>query len=111
MKNFLKVGLLIIFGGAAILTWTYAATGDQGQNLYEEKCSLCHGDDGKGNGPGAAAFNPGPADFNSSQFWQGDVRDKIINTVKNGKGTMQPVDASDSEIKAVIGYMEKTFKH
>jgi len=46
MKNFLKIGLLIIFGGALMLTWAGVAAGDQGQNLYEEKCSLCHGDDG-----------------------------------------------------------------
>ena len=110
MKNFLKKGFLIILGGMAIMIWAGAAVAGQGQNLYQEKCALCHGDDGKGNGPGAAAFNPGPANFTAPQFWQGDVRDKIMNTVKNGKGTMEPVEASTSEIKAIIGYMEKTFK-
>jgi mono/diheme cytochrome c family protein len=110
MKNILKVGLFMILGGAAMLAWAGLAAADQGQDLYSDKCSLCHGDDGKGKGPGAAAFNPGPADFTAPQFWQGDVRSKIINSVKNGKGTMEPVEASDSEIRAIISYMEKTFK-
>jgi mono/diheme cytochrome c family protein len=110
MKNFINDGLLIILAGAAMLTWVGVAVGDQGQDLYGEKCSLCHGDDGKGKGPGAAAFNPGPADFTAPQFWQGAVPGKITNTVKNGKGTMEPVEASDSEINAIISYMERTFK-
>jgi mono/diheme cytochrome c family protein len=110
MKTILKIGLLVVFWGTAMLTWPGMAAADQGEDLFSDKCALCHGDDGKGNGPGAAAFNPGPADFNSPKFWQGDVRDKIINTVKNGKGAMQPVEASDSEINAIIGYMQKTFK-
>ncbi len=110
MKNFLRIGLLIIIGGAAMLTWAGLAGADSGQDLFNDKCALCHGNDGKGNGPGAAAFNPGPADFTAPQFWQGDVKNKIINTVKNGKGAMVPVEASNSEIQAIIGYMEKTFK-
>lgn len=30
---------------------------------YHSFCASCHGDSGKGNGPGAEAFNPPPADF------------------------------------------------
>lgn len=110
MKNFFKNGLLIIWGVTVILTWAGVAAAGQGQDLYGEKCALCHGASGKGNGPGAAAFNPGPADFTAPQFWQGDARSKIKTSVKNGKGTMEPVEASNSEIQAIIGYMQKTFK-
>ena len=31
--------------------------------MYHSFCASCHGDSGKGNGPGALAFNPPPADF------------------------------------------------
>jgi len=30
---------------------------------YHSFCASCHGDSGKGNGPGAVAFNPAPTDF------------------------------------------------
>ncbi len=30
---------------------------------YHSFCASCHGNDGKGNGPGAVAFNPAPTDF------------------------------------------------
>ncbi len=34
-----------------------------GKVVYEKKCSLCHGPDGKGDGPGAATLYPKPRDF------------------------------------------------
>jgi Tol biopolymer transport system component/mono/diheme cytochrome c family protein len=34
-----------------------------GQKLYVANCASCHGDSGRGDGPGAAGLNPPPADF------------------------------------------------
>ena len=34
-----------------------------GKSVYEKKCVLCHGSDGKGDGPGAATLDPKPRDF------------------------------------------------
>jgi len=34
-----------------------------GKAVYEKKCALCHGVDGKGDGPGAATLAPKPRDF------------------------------------------------
>ena len=39
-----------------------------GQELYHSKCSPCHGDSGKGDGPIAAYLNPRPRDFTSGKF-------------------------------------------
>lgn len=37
----------------------------QGQALYEQYCVACHGETGRGDGPGAANLSPPPADFGS----------------------------------------------
>jgi DMSO reductase family type II enzyme heme b subunit len=34
-----------------------------GKVIYEKKCALCHGAEGKGDGPGAVNFDPKPRDF------------------------------------------------
>ena len=39
-----------------------------GKAVYEKKCALCHGVDGKGDGPGAATLAPKPRDFTRGLF-------------------------------------------
>lgn len=91
-------------------TNAWAGEYDQGKSLYDSKCVICHGADGKGNGPAAAALNPSPKDFDRPQFWQGDVDQKITDTVRNGHSPMPAFDLSDGEIKAIIDYMKHAFK-
>lgn len=90
-----------------------AAQGDentQGKELYQEKCMICHGANGSGNGPAAAAFSKRPADFTSPDFWQGDVDKKIADTVRNGRPPMPAFDLPSEEINAIINYMKQTFR-
>jgi mono/diheme cytochrome c family protein len=82
----------------------------QGQNIYQDKCAICHGADGKGNGPAAAALSPSPADFTTASFWQNTSNAKITDTIENGHGPMPAFDLSPRQIKAVIDYMSRTFK-
>lgn len=86
------------------------AEAGQGKALYEDKCASCHGTNGDGQGPLASVFTPVPADFRNPGFWQGNVNQKITNTVKNGHGPMPSIDLSPSQIKAIIDYMSHTFK-
>ena len=98
--------------GAAVL-WTDAAQGDsydQGKSIYEQKCTICHGAGGKGDGPAAAALAKHPADFNKSEFWQGDAEKKITDAIRNGRSPMPAFDLSSEEIKAIIDYLEHAFK-
>ncbi len=39
-----------------------------GKALYEKKCALCHGAEGKGDGPGAATLDPKPRDFTKGLY-------------------------------------------
>jgi mono/diheme cytochrome c family protein len=86
------------------------AQSGEGQSVYQDKCAMCHGQDGKGKGPAAAAFSPAPSDLTKPGFWQGDVKQKITATIENGHGSMPAIKLSPSQIKAVIDYMSRTFK-
>jgi mono/diheme cytochrome c family protein len=51
---------------------------------FNQRCSTCHGTDGKGSGPGAATLNPKPRDF-TDKHWQSSITDQMIeSTIKVG---------------------------
>jgi mono/diheme cytochrome c family protein len=95
------------------LVATESVKGDdyaQGKKLYSDKCQICHGEKGNGNGPAASALSPKPADFTDPRFWQGDVNKKITETVENGHGMMPAFNLKPEEIKDIINYITHTFK-
>ncbi len=65
-------------------TTAASITAAQAQETFNQRCSTCHGTDGKGTGPGSATLNPKPRDF-TDKTWQGSVTDsQIENTIKVG---------------------------
>lgn len=57
----------------------------KGKQLFTTTCSSCHGTDGKGDGPAAAALNPKPRNFHQTDGWtNGRKFTNIFNTIKNG---------------------------
>lgn len=40
-----------------------AGTSPSGRDIYMDRCSACHGEDGKGNGPAVGALKTAPADL------------------------------------------------
>jgi len=44
------------------------------QSLFNERCVVCHGAEGKGNGPASSALNPRPRDY-TDRAWQATVTD------------------------------------
>lgn len=83
---------------------------DKGKDIYTNKCQMCHGADGKGNGPAAASFNPRPYDLAAAEFWKNDAEKKVKDAVENGFGLMPPIGLTSNQVKAVIDYMAHTFK-
>jgi mono/diheme cytochrome c family protein len=82
-----------------------------GKRVYTERCAPCHGDDGRGDGPAAAALEPRPRNLRDPAFWQGRSPAALGDVVRHGKpGTMmQPFEGvlSDAEIAAVIEYLAR----
>ena len=85
-----QVGLVVLSGSLAL--WgcdkkpsagdgtasTGAATGGGDAKAYfKMKCTVCHGENGLGDGPGGAALDPKPRNFGDAA-WQGQVKDDEI---------------------------------
>jgi cytochrome c oxidase cbb3-type subunit III len=56
-----------------------AADKPDGSAIYKDRCSMCHGPDGKGM---SALKTP---DFTDAKWQQSMTDDQIIDTIKNGK--------------------------
>jgi mono/diheme cytochrome c family protein len=106
MTGTLFLGSILLWPGNGM-----TAEYEKGKNLYENRCQMCHGADGKGNGPAASSFSPRPANFTDPKFWQRkDIDETITDTVEHGHGMMPPMGLSPDQIKAVIDYLSHTFK-
>ena len=57
-----------------------------GQTLFSQQCTACHGAEGLGNGPAAAALNPKPRNFHSTgnEWKNGHKPSQIFKTLKEG---------------------------
>ncbi len=68
-------------GEESTATTTAAATPDdpaaEAKKYFDTTCVVCHGKDGKGDGPGAAALNPKPQNYTNAE-WQDKVKDEEL---------------------------------
>ncbi|WP_428267831.1 c-type cytochrome [Haliangium sp.] len=65
------------------------ATGEamsEAKNIFNMRCAICHGPEGKGDGPGAASLTPKPRDYTDKE-WQGSVTDDYLKKVLVEGGT------------------------
>jgi mono/diheme cytochrome c family protein len=52
----------------------------EAEKIFKTRCSVCHGMQGQGDGPGAAALNPKPRAF-ADKTWQASVDDAHLAKV------------------------------
>jgi len=64
-----------------------AGTKSQADLMFATVCATCHGADGTGNGPAAAALNPKPRDYTDAK-WQASITDELLKEtiLKGGQG-------------------------
>ena len=88
--------------------------------MFAQRCAVCHGPDGKGNGPAAPSMFPRPRDFSSGVFkykstaaGEAPTDDDLLRTVRNGlPASGMPYFAgllSDEELTAVRAACEVVF--
>jgi cytochrome c553 len=65
---------------AAVSSAAAEPSGDahaQASSIISDRCTVCHGDNGDGQGPSASSMSPRPRDFHD-QKWQKSVTDQTI---------------------------------
>jgi len=55
-----------------------------GRLLYKESCATCHGEDGRGDGPRAAALEPRPSDFHAAHVGERLSPYQAFNVLTHG---------------------------
>lgn len=88
-----------------------------GQRVYAQHCAVCHGPDGRGNGPAAPSLRPHPRDFTKGQFkykstpvGQPPTDEDLIRVVSEGlQASAMPYWRdllTEQEIREVISYIK-----
>ncbi|MGA2127718.1 MAG: c-type cytochrome [Xanthobacteraceae bacterium] len=88
-----------------------------GARVYAQRCAVCHGPDGRGNGPAAPSLIPRPRDFTLGQYTykstpagQPPTDADLIEVVADGlRASSMPSWRdllSDEEIRAVVGHIK-----
>lgn len=94
---------LLLALGAVVLALPLLADEPDGAALFKQKCSMCHGPDGKGF---AAIKTP---DFTDPKVQASLTDEQIVETIKNGKkGTPMPPfkdKLKDEEIQALLKHI------
>lgn len=83
------------------------------ESIYEESCSVCHGDDGRGAVWGQASLSVPPRNFRTVEARQELSRERMIASVTAGRpGTPMPgfgTQLSIPEIMAVVDWIREQF--
>lgn len=58
----------------------------EAKNVWDTRCVTCHGNAGKGDGPGSAALNPKPRSFGDKKWQSGITDEKISKVIVEGGG-------------------------
>lgn len=85
-------------------TTTAAATGAE---IYSQRCALCHGAEGKGDGPASAGLNPKPRNHTDGSYMNHRTEEELLGVIREGKGAMPAWKAvlTEEEIQKVLKHV------
>ena len=116
-KMCIAAGLAVVLGLSVSLSASAAPKGDpaKGKAIFAEKCSPCHGQQGKGDGPAGAALNPKPRNQSDVKYMSTLTDEHIFKVIKDGGASVGKSPAmpawgsalSNDDIWNVIAYVRK----
>ena len=85
---------------------------DLGTRVFQQRCVLCHGPEGRGDGIGGKALNPHPRNFHDQAYMKTRTDAQLSEVIHNGKGAMPKWGGilSDAEIAAVLEHVRQLGK-
>jgi mono/diheme cytochrome c family protein len=85
---------------------------DAGEQTYMDNCLLCHGEKGKGDGPGAAALKVKPANFTDKKMMSEETDGSLFWKMTQGRGPMPSWKdvLSDTERWQLVDYIRTLSK-
>jgi copper transport protein len=133
-RNLRRVRQVIPIGAAAVLAGSLIAGGgfatlsaqgatrnpvaptresvSRGHDIYVERCTMCHGEEGRGDGPFGLGLNPKPADFRV-HLAAGHTDAQLFDWISHGvPGTAMPHfqdELSETDRWHVINYIKASF--
>jgi mono/diheme cytochrome c family protein len=83
-----------------------------GETIFQTRCFVCHGREGKGDGPSSTGLGANVRDL-TSPAWQDSTSDETIRSVirngaqaVGGSAAMTPnLDLSDAQIQSLVRYI------
>jgi mono/diheme cytochrome c family protein len=90
----------------------HADSGATGEKIFQSRCFVCHGRDGRGSGPASQGLAQKPQDLTDPSWQRGVTDDQIKNVIRAGgaiigkSGAMPPnPDLSDDDLNSLLGYV------
>ncbi len=91
---------------------TDAPAGDPGTQVFRQRCVLCHGAEGRGDGIGGKALKPPPRNFHDQAYMSTRTDAQLSEVIHNGKGAMPKWGGvlTEAEIAAVLAHVRELGK-
>jgi mono/diheme cytochrome c family protein len=121
MRTFELLACAVVLTGITSLAHSAAAEDSElakARENYQSYCRKCHGDEGKGDGPGAAMLNPKPRDYTDCKVMKNKKDDELIKVITDGgeaagmSPDMQPFggNLSTEEIRGLVKFVRSFCK-
>jgi mono/diheme cytochrome c family protein len=90
-----------------------AESRSRGQKVYQHYCSICHGEEGKGDGFNSTNLAVPPRDFSSPEFWRQTTDERLLLAVSKGgtavaKSVLMPTwgrTLTDRQMRDVVAFL------